>query len=82
MHDGIHIEKAGIPSATICTDAFEVTAKAMARMWGAVDYPVIYTRHPFGGLNRQAIRARAQELVDEVVGVLTGVEASQLTPTR
>ena len=81
MHDGIHIEKAGIPSATICTQPFEVTARAMARTWGASDYPVIYTAHPLRGLDGEAVRQRARELVDQVVAVLTGVEASQLAPT-
>ena len=75
MHDGIHIEKAGIPAAIICTDRFEVTAKAMASMWGAPDYPVIYTPHPIGNLDREAVCRRAEELVDQVVAVLTGVEA-------
>ncbi len=81
MHDGIHLEKAGIPSATICTDSFKVTAKAMAGMWGAADYPTIYTSHPVGGLDRETIRRRAEDLLAEVVAVLTGVEASQLTTT-
>ena len=81
MHDGVHVERAGIPSATICTDPFKVTAMAMASVWGAPDYPVIYTAHPVGGLDRASIRRRAQELVDQVVAVLTGVEVSQLAPT-
>ena len=81
MHDGIHLEKAGIPSATVCTDSFMVTARAMASMWGAGDYPVIYTPHPVGGLDRETIRQRAEELIDEVVAVITGVEVSQLAVT-
>ena len=79
MHDGIHLEKAGIPSATICTDRFEVTAKGMASMWGAPDYPTIYTRHPLGGLDRDVVKQRAAEMLDEVLAVLTGVEVSQLS---
>ena len=60
VHDGIHAEKAGIPYATICTDKFEVTAKATASMWGAPDYPVIYTSPPIGHLNRENVRHRAK----------------------
>jgi len=81
VHDGIHVEKAGIPSATICTEPFERTAKAMASMWGAADYPTIFTEHPLGGLDRAAVRRRAEGLLDEVVAVLTGVDASQLSTT-
>ena len=82
MHDGIHVEKAGIPSATICTEPFRRTATAMAAMWGARDYPVIYTEHPLGGLPRDAVRTRAEGLLEEVVSVLTGVDASQLSAAQ
>jgi hypothetical protein len=77
VHDGIHLEKAGVPAATVCTDRFENTARAMARMWGDADYPVIYTHHPIGGLDRAAVRRRAEGLLDRVVSVITGVGASR-----
>ena len=72
MHDGIHVENAGIPSATICTDRFIPTANGMAKMWGAADYPTIFTQHPIENLTREQIRQRAEELAPIVVGVLTG----------
>ena len=72
MHDGIHVENAGIPSATICTDRFVLTAEGMAKMWGAPDYPTIFTQHPIENLDREKLRRRAEELAPIVVGVLTG----------
>ncbi|GIS93415.1 MAG: hypothetical protein VX895_02850 [Chloroflexota bacterium] len=72
MHDGIHVENAGIPSATICTDRFVPTAQGMARMWGAPDYPTIFTPHPIENMDRPALKARAEELAPMVVRVLTG----------
>ncbi len=72
MHDGIHVENAGIPSATICTDRFIPTAQGMAKMWGAPDYPTIYTQHPIENLSREQLRQRAHELVPQVVAVLLG----------
>ncbi len=72
MHDGIHTEKAGIPSATICTDRFTHTAQAMAKMWGAPDYPTLYTPHPIENLDRAQLRQRAETLAAEVAAVLTG----------
>jgi hypothetical protein len=72
VHDGVHVEKAGIPSATICTDRFIHTASAMAKMWGASDYPTIFTEHPIENLSREQIRSRAEKLATEVVRVLTG----------
>ena len=72
MLDGIHVENAGIPSATICTDRFVPTAQGMAKMWGAPDYPTIFTQHPIENLSREALRARAEELAPMVVRVLPG----------
>ena len=66
------MENAGIPSATICTDRFISTAAGMAKMWGAPDYPTIFTQHPIENLSREALRARAEELAPMVVRVLTG----------
>ena len=72
MHDGIHIENAGIPSATICTDRFHPTAAGMAKMWGAPDYPTLFTEHPIENLTREQLRLRAEELAPQVVRVLVG----------
>ena len=66
------MENAGIPSATICTDRFVPTATGMAKMWGAPEYPTIYTQHPIENLSREALRVRAEELAPLVVRVLTG----------
>ncbi len=76
MHDGIHVEKAGIPSATICTDSFIETSKAMATMWGDPDYPVIFTPHPIASLTKEQLQARAEEVVGQIVSILTGEEVS------
>ena len=66
------MENAGIPSATICTDRFVPTARGMAQMWGAPDYPTIYTQHPIENLTRAQLRSRAEELAPQVVKVLLG----------
>ena len=66
------MENTGIPSATICTDRFVPTARGMAQMWGAPDYPTIYTQHPIENLTREQLRSRAEELAPQVVRVLLG----------
>ncbi len=71
MHDGIHLDKAGIPAVTICTDIFIETSRAMAQMWGAPDYPLIFTEHPISHLTREQLRQRAEEMMDQVVTILT-----------
>ena len=80
MHDGIHAEKAGVPSVTICTDIFEITARSMANMWGAPAYPITLTPHPIAELNREQLRARAEEMLPEMEAILLGrVPASAQT---
>jgi hypothetical protein len=70
VHDGIHLDRAGIPAATLCTDHFVETAQATASVWGVPDYPVIYLPHPLSTLTDEEIQAQAQRLADQVVHVL------------
>tara|TARA_B100000676_G_C18056381_1_gene834706 strand:- start:378 stop:596 length:219 start_codon:yes stop_codon:yes gene_type:complete len=70
VHDGIHVEKAGTPSVTICTDVFRVTSESMAAMWGAEGYNIVYTSHPISELNRSELRARCEEMFPEIASIL------------
>jgi hypothetical protein len=70
VHDGIHLDRAGIPAATICTDHFVATAQATATVWGVPDYPVIYMPHPLSTLADDALQAQAQRVAKQAVGVL------------
>jgi hypothetical protein len=72
VHDGIHLEQAGIPAVTICTDIFMATSRAMASLWGAPDYPILFTPHPISNLTRTELRARATAMLDEIVRIVTG----------
>ena len=73
MHDGIHLDRVGIPAATICTDHFTATAQATATVWGVPSYPVLYMPHPLSTLSDAEIQAQAQRLAGQVVRVwLTG----------
>ena len=65
------MEQAGLPSVTICTDRFTQTAAAMAKMWGAPDYPTVFTQHPIENLTREQLRERAEGLAIQVVSILT-----------
>jgi hypothetical protein len=70
VHDGIHLDRAGIPAATICTDHFVATGQATATVWGVPDYPVIYMPHPLSTLADAEIQAAAQRMAEQVVRVL------------
>jgi len=70
VHDGIHVEKAGTPSVTICTDVFRVTSESMAEMWGAEEYEIVYTEHPISELDRSELRSRCEEMLPKLISVL------------
>jgi hypothetical protein len=70
--DGIQFEQAGVPAAVICSDAFIVTADAMAELRGAPGYRYARTAHPVAVLTTEQVRQRAKQLLPEVVAILRG----------
>jgi hypothetical protein len=69
--DGIMFERAGVPAAVICSEAFVVTANAMAELRGAAGYHYLRTAHPVAVLTTDQVRQRAKQLLPEVVAALT-----------
>jgi len=73
--DGILLEKHGKPSASIVTDVFEVTGRAMAEQWGQPHYRFLAMPHPIANLTEAQLEQRAREIVPEIVKLLmTGQE--------
>lgn len=70
MLDGILLEKAGVPSAAIVTDVFEITGRAMAEQWGVPYYKFLMMPHPTANLTEAQLDQRAREIVPEVVKLL------------
>lgn len=71
MHDGVSLEKRGVPAAVICTDAFAVTADTMAAVQGPPGYRYAVTPHPLASLTADEVRQRACELLPQVIDLLT-----------
>jgi hypothetical protein len=69
--DGVAFERRGIPAAVICSDAFTVTADAMAAVKGATGYRYATTAHPVAVLTADEVRERAEQALPEVVALLT-----------
>jgi hypothetical protein len=69
--DGIAFEAAGLPAAVICSDAFTVTADAMAELRGAKGYRYATTPHPVAVLTPDQVKDRAAQVVHDVVTLLT-----------
>ena len=70
MLDGILLEKVGVPSASIVTDVFEVTGRAMAEQWGLLYYRFLVMPHPVANLTEAELDQRARETAPEVVKLL------------
>ena len=70
MLDGIVFEKVGIPAASIITDVFENTGRAMAQSWGLPNYKYLAMPHPIANLTEAQLDQRAREMAPEVVKLL------------
>jgi hypothetical protein len=68
--DGILLEKVKVPSASIVTDVFEVTGRAMAQQWGVPAYRFLAMPHPIANLTEAQLDQRAREIAPEVVKLL------------
>ena len=77
MLDSIVFEQQGIPSASIITDVFKVTGKAMATTWGLPEFKFIAMPHPIANLNPEQLDQRAEAILPEVVKLLLEGQAPQ-----
>jgi hypothetical protein len=69
--DGLALEGAGIPAVVVCSDAFSVTADAMAALQGSPGYQYVQTPHPVAPLGPEELRQRAVAALPEIVATLT-----------
>ena len=74
MHDGIELEKQGVPTAVICTQPFVSSGRAMSTICGIPDYPFVVIPHPLGSLTPEKLKARAIGAVPDVLRILLGKE--------
>jgi hypothetical protein len=68
--DAIILEKAGIPAIAIVTDAFHVTAREMAELWGVPNFRFVMMPHPLASLTEAEIDHRADGLAGKVIALL------------
>ena len=64
------MERVGIPTATITTDVFNTTGRAMAKMMGVPDYAYGMARHPLATLTPEELKGRAIELAPQIKRIL------------
>jgi hypothetical protein len=68
--DSIVFEQQGVPSASIITEVFKVTGRAMAKTWGVPEFRFIAMPHPIANLTPDQLDQRAAAIVPEVVTLL------------
>ncbi len=76
MHDGIAMERLGIPTASIITHVFLNTAKAMTRMMGVPEYEFVVAQHPLSSLTDEQCREMAETIAPQVERILLGTNAT------
>ncbi len=69
--DGLLLEQAGVPAVVICSDAFMVSADAMADLRGASGYRYVTTPHPVASLTPDGVHERARQALPQIVALLT-----------
>lgn len=71
VHDGVTLEKRGIPTATVNSDAFVVLGQMEAVALGAPGLPIVMVPHPMGDVSAEVVIERARDMVAQVIRVLT-----------
>lgn len=59
-----------MPAASIVTDLFERTGRAMAETWGVPRFKFLLMPHPIANLTEAELEQRAREIAPEVVKLL------------
>ena len=70
MHDGITLEKRGIPSVVVISEAFVQNAKAIAKLSGIPDCPFVVVPHPVSSLDGEGLDELARRFFPQVLELL------------
>ena len=70
MHDAVELEKRGIPTAVIVTDAFLHEAEVQRTALGADLLNPAVIQHPLSTLSDTEIESRAKQAATAVISVL------------
>ena len=64
------MERAGIPAVSLCTDAFKITAEAMANQMGFPGYRYVTLPHPVASRTEKEIDEMVRDALPDVIRVL------------
>ena len=72
----MELERRGIPTVTICTHLFVTLGNVERRSLGMPELHLAIPQHPLGGLRAEAVKEKADALLEQVVAGLTGAPGS------
>ena len=64
------LERAGIPAVSLCTDAFKITAEAMANQMGFPGFRYVTLPHPVASRTEKEIDEMVRDALPDVIKVL------------
>lgn len=67
----VELEKLGVPTICIVSDAFESMARARARALGLTDPLIALCDHPIGGITAEDLARRVDQLTGEILRYFT-----------
>ena len=72
MHDVVELEDRGVPAVALHTHTFMNSAVTHARAYGRPDLHSLSVPAPIANAGRDAVRQKAEGVIDAIVAVLTG----------
>ena len=67
----MELERRGVPTVTVCTHLFVRLGEVERRALGMPELPMAIAPHPLGGQKADAVMAKAEALLDQVVSGLS-----------
>lgn len=64
------LERAGIPAVSICTDAFRITAEAMATSLGFPGFRYVAVPHPIASRTEKELTDMVRAALPDLLGIL------------
>lgn len=76
VHDGVELERLGLPAVAVCTEAFRLGLDTLTKMRGMPDYRFAIVPHPLGVLFDDELLQRAELAVPQIVEIVTGEQSA------
>jgi len=67
----VQLEAAGRPTVVVTTTAFEALTRTVAARLHLPEARIAVIEHPLGGISDDAVRDRAERVVDDVLALFT-----------